>query len=345
MEPTMQDFLNSTRRSIAWFKDIHDKGGLVLRPPFQRNPVWTEAQKSYLIDSILRGYPVPELYLQEAVNAKGKEVHTVVDGQQRVRACLEFLEGRFSLSEKDSPEFADLTFDDLSDAQKKRIFSYNFIARQIPETSEEELRAIFMRLNRSNVALNRQELRHATYWGPFIKCVERLTEHDYWTTSGVFTPTDIRRMIDAEFVSELIVAFLHGPQNKKLSLDKWYETYETEFPDLAKVETAFATVIGELQAVLPGLKDTRWRKKSDFYSLFLCFAQHAEKLPLSKGSRATASKVLQRFGLEVDVYISAGGKATVYVKAYADAVERAASDLANRKARSEVLEGLLAPIW
>jgi hypothetical protein len=340
----MQDFLNSTRRSIAWFKEVHDKEALVLRPPFQRNPVWSETQRSYLIDSILRAYPVPELYMQEAVDSKGREIHTVVDGQQRIRACLEFVEGKSSLIETDSPEWQDLSFDDLSDSDKKKIWSYNFIVRQIPETSEEQLRMIFMRLNRSNVALNRQELRHATYWGSFIKCVEGISNHEYWTTSGVFTTNDIRRMIDAEFISELVIAFLHGPQNKKTSLDKWYETYEPDFPDRQRVEAAFSATLGELQMVLPNIRETRWRKKSDFYTLCLYFLTHANNLPLTKTSRALTTKALVRFGQDVDLFISKGGTATKAVKTYARGVQRAASDLANRKARSESLERVLQSV-
>ena len=61
----MQDYLNSTRRSVTWFKQAQDRNQLVMRPPFQRRPVWTESQQSFLIDTILRGYPIPELYLQE----------------------------------------------------------------------------------------------------------------------------------------------------------------------------------------------------------------------------------------------------------------------------------------
>jgi hypothetical protein len=152
-------------------------------------------------------------------------------------------------------------------------------------------------------------------------------------------------MIDVEFVSELIVAYLHGPQNKKLSLDKWYETYETGFPDQTRVESTFHTVLGELHAVLPRIKESRWRKKSDFYSLFLCFAGKVEKLPLSKGSRASASKLLVKFGEDVDEYISTGKSSRAVVKRYGDAVEKAASDLGNRKARSEALDTLLDSVW
>ena len=93
----MTDYLNSTRRSVAFFKKAHDENRLEMKPPFQRNPVWTEVQKAFLIDTILYGYPIPELYVQELVNQDGVENYVIVDGQQRIRACLEFIEGAFSL--------------------------------------------------------------------------------------------------------------------------------------------------------------------------------------------------------------------------------------------------------
>src|SRR5438874_1474593 len=104
----MQDFLNTTHQTIAWFKKLHDAGNLEMKPPFQRNPVWTDAQKGYLVDSILHGYPIPELYMQEEIDEHGSEKHIIVDGQQRVRACLEFLEAVFALVPKDSPKWADM---------------------------------------------------------------------------------------------------------------------------------------------------------------------------------------------------------------------------------------------
>ena len=44
-------------------------------------------------------------------------------------------------------------------------------------------------------------------------------------------------MLDVEFISELTIAAIHGVQNKKLTLDKYYELYEEEFP--AKTETKY----------------------------------------------------------------------------------------------------------
>ena len=63
---------------------------------------------------------------------------------------------------------------DLSPDDRKKVFEYNFIVRLLPEMPDEELRAIFQRINRNTVTLNLQELRHATYWGPFIKLMEEV---------------------------------------------------------------------------------------------------------------------------------------------------------------------------
>src|SRR6266545_3592480 len=221
----MSKFLQTTNRTISWFKRANDNGELQMKPPFQRNPVWITPQKSYLIDSILNGYPVPELYMQEFIDEQGNERHVVVDGQQRIRACLEFIEGRFSLNEEETPTWGNMKFEDLS--------------------PDEEIRGIFQRINKNVVALNAQELRQATYWGPFLKTMQEVSNYSYWSTSGVFTPLNIRRMMDIEYVSELSIATLHGHQNKKETLDKYYLEYEEEFDSKDDLISIFQAVLFE----------------------------------------------------------------------------------------------------
>lgn len=99
----MSKFLNTTTQTIVWFKKKNESGELQMKPPFQRNPVWTHPQKSYLIDSILNGFPVPEIYMQEYVDETGSEKHIIIDGQQRIRTCLEFIEGNFEIKADESP--------------------------------------------------------------------------------------------------------------------------------------------------------------------------------------------------------------------------------------------------
>lgn len=346
---TERAYLNSTQHSVSWFNKTHQAGELELNPPFQRNPVWTDSQKSYLIDTILRGYPIPELYMQECVSADGQERHVVVDGQQRIRACLDFVEGRFGLTETDTEAWRDLLFDDLSEDQKMAVYGYSFQVRLLPQMPDEEIRAMFARLNRNVVALNAQELRHATYWGAFITSMEKIANDSVWTKFGLFTPNDVRRMLDVEYVSELTVGFIHGVQNKKESLDKWYVAYEVEFEDQVEVEAMFPRVADEIVSTLPGIRDTRWRKKSDFYTLFLCMAQRHASLPLTRDQRASLATALTDFGDRVTAILREDQEFQAqndderedHGSVYALNVSRAASDMQSRKRRAEVLNDVI----
>ena len=118
-------FLSSTAHSISWLYNRHLANELVIKPDFQRNPVWSDAQKSYLIDTILRGYPIPELYFQNYSDEEGKETHVVVDGQQRVRACLAFILGELTLEGEAVGELEGLTFDGLTKTQGKISLTTN----------------------------------------------------------------------------------------------------------------------------------------------------------------------------------------------------------------------------
>lgn len=332
-----KNYLTTTNRNIAWFKGTFDRGELDMKPPFQRNPVWVTRQKSFLIDTILNGYPIPEIYMQETVDEQGKSKYIIVDGQQRTRAVLEYIEGKFCIDAKESPNLADLYFEDLTSDQKKTFFQYNFVIRVLPDVPEEELRTIFQRLNKNVVSLNKQELRQATYWGSFIKAMNLISNKEYWGKIDIFTPNDIRRMLDVEYISELAIFALHGYQNKKDNLDKYYEHYEEEFDNEKEIIDTFDTVNGELLKILPTIADTRWSKKTDYYTLFGLFARNKQSLPLSKEKRELARVKLVEFANELNSFVKTDkdddnisySNATLE---YGRGI-RASTDIGSRKAR------------
>jgi len=350
----MATFLKTAPRSVLWFKQVHERNELEMKPPFQRNPVWTDKQKSYLIDSILNEYPVPEIYMQEIVSDKGEVKYIIVDGQQRIRAILEFVSNQFSIDPKDSPQWADLTFDELRPEEKKRIYEYDFVARYLPDIDDTQIRAIFGRLNRNNVALNQQELRQATYWGPFIKTMNEIAEYENWGKLDIFSSNDIKRMLDVEFISELTIAVINGHQNKKLTLDKYYQLYESEFEQRNLIKELFDSVLRELIFIMP-TETSRWYKKTDFYSLFVVFANHKSSLPLSHEKREFAKAKLTSFGLQIDSMVTVNKveedsenivseSFLPNVLAYGQSI-RASSDLGSRRRRDDALELELAEVW
>src|SRR5688500_10479482 len=85
---------------VSWFFGEFKKETLLLNPKYQRNPIWSIGQKCFLIDSMMSGCPLPQVFLNMRVEGSGtnrKTSYEVVDGQQRLRAILEFLSDEWPL--------------------------------------------------------------------------------------------------------------------------------------------------------------------------------------------------------------------------------------------------------
>lgn len=336
-----ESYLHTTHRTVNWFRKTFEESELSLSPPYQRQAVWTDLQKAYLVDTILNGLPIPELYMQDVGDEAGREEHIVVDGQQRIRAVLEFLEGRYSLSGADvTTAWKDRFFDELTTEQKKAFYGYKFVVRVLPANlRDNEIRSIFSRINKNVVNLNSQELRNATYSGGFINVIQEISNDEQaWSPFGVFTANDHRRMLDQEFISELAIAFLHGAQNKKDKVDHYYIQYEEAFDRGRELKEAFYMSARELKRTLPDLSQTRWRKKSDFYTLFLEFALRHHGLPFDQAEADKNRNRILEFGECVDEFLRLDDEARQgndpNVIAYARGVARAASDRGSRVARA-----------
>ncbi|MGG5259208.1 DUF262 domain-containing protein [Phycicoccus avicenniae] len=342
----------------AW---TSDPPSLVLRPAFQRNMVWNDVQRSYLVDTILRGLPVPEVYIQNNTSADGEDQIVVVDGQQRISACVDFVLDGFALSTEDEidAEWRGKRFSELDGPLKARFRGFVFVARQLPDLGDAVLRDIFRRLNRTVEALEPQELRHAAYTGPFIKLVERAAETDGLDELGVFTARDALRRRHDEFVSEVLFAVLLGTlPNKKEGLDESYMTYERQgFPSDIRddIVRRFGRVDQFLKRNGAYLKRTRFRNKSDAYSLLYFLLNYADRIPAAEGDEEAFVEALRALSEQVNKIKraeSAGGATEDILKEahgkdaakYLRAVERAASDRLSRVRRNEVLEAVLEPL-
>src|SRR5438128_9908850 len=115
-----------TTKDIGLLRQLSEQNQLTLAPEFQRNSVWPRAAKAYLIDTILSDRPIPLLFFQRSTSPQtGRPVYAVIDGQQRLRAIFEFLDGRFRLTQSGSKPYANKYFKDLSSAQRERVLTYN----------------------------------------------------------------------------------------------------------------------------------------------------------------------------------------------------------------------------
>jgi len=344
---------NASMQAVSWFRDRYREGSLKIRPPYQRKPVWTARQKCYLIESILMGLPVPEIYVQQTTTPDGTTIYAIVDGQQRIRTVLQFVGSetdpeqqeynKFVLDKLEPPSpWRNVTFADLSDDDKKRFYGYKFAVLYLNTANDEEVRDMFRRLNKFLTPLKPQELRNATYMGPFAQLALKLADSEYWVENRIVTPASIRRMGDVEFTSELLIGLLHGPQGGGAGvIDSYYaqyEDFEDEFPDQKRVERLFEESLKTAQTVLPNIKDTRWSNKTDFYSLFVATGSLLKTYELRGNGVPRVRKALTVFAAEVDKRLGdEEAKVSKGALEYVRAVEKGANEKQRRATRHAVL--------
>ena len=282
--------LRPDRNSFTTLDFLGWKAGdnLVIAPKFQRRGVWNSAKRSYLIDTIVKGFPIPPIYIRLGQNEdRTKTIREIIDGQQRVSTILDFLDGKFALSKTLEGSHAGKRFSSLSESQQDSIRNYSLNCETFAGISDREVLEIFARMNTYSVQLNPQELRNGKYFGKFKQAVYELAlEHNtFWISQRVFSNSGIARMREAELVSELLIAQLDGMQDKKKSIDGFYSRFDEIFPDSNKSCDRFRRVIDEIQKVFSdGLQDLQWRRPPLFYTLY-CFVYHCMfGLPKAEGS-------------------------------------------------------------
>jgi hypothetical protein len=272
MEKPSRDSYSPTN-FIEW----ENSGSLNLTPKFQRRPVWKLPQKSFLIDTLIREMPVPPIYMRNLYDAKRKKaVREVVDGQQRIRAVLDYIAGKYALSKKVAAEYQRKKFDQLTSHQRKSIMSYRLNCETFDDISDPEVLEIFQRLNMHSVPLSKQELRNGRYFGAFKQaCYMIAYDHlEFWRRHNIFSESAISRMLEVELTSELLIAQMDGMQDKKQSIDKFYAEYDGRFAEYARQKRRFADVIDQIsETVGDDLKHTEFRRRPMFYTLF-CVVYH-----------------------------------------------------------------------
>lgn len=347
----------STEHPISWFRDRYLDASLEIRPPYQRNPVWADRQRSSLIETILMNLPIPEVFIQRTTTPEGVSTYALVDGQQRVRTVLQFIgvesdpeeveHNKFSLDKLDSDSpWRNLSFDELEDEKKSGFFDYDISVRYLNTDNEFEVRDMFRRLNKYLTPLKPQELRNAIYIGPFIRLATRLADDEYWAVNRIITATSIRRMGDIEFVSELVIGAMHGPQDgSQKVIDSYYEQYEDydlEFPGQRKARSLYKQTLETMQLIFPDIPDYRWGNKTDFYTLFTAIASFLRTKELVGERIELIRNRLIQFAKQVDARLS-DEEASVPESAieYVSAVEKGANAKQRRAKRHEIMKKML----
>jgi len=257
-------------QTVQWFLEAAASGQLVLDPPFQRRTVWSPAYRRFFLDTVLRNFPSPAVFLQWNVQPGEQTIYNVVDGKQRLSAIIDYTRDGFHLGDLFAGEGLNSPYwSDLPEGLQRQLAGYILTVENISDASDTDLREAFDRLNRNVARLASQELRHAQFPGVFLQRMEALTEIPFWSENRIVTPANIRRMRDVEFVSELFLLTMHGVLDGASDvLDGYYAEYEEEIPDEGDHRATFDAVLGFLEELPLDWRATRWRNMNDLYSLW-----------------------------------------------------------------------------
>lgn len=196
--------------------DLLERGVFQI-PPFQRNYVWDVKQASKLIESLIIGLPIPQIFLFEEERNK----FLVIDGQQRLMTIYFYLKGRMPKRAKraelrakfaeagpypdvllhDDKYFTDFKLEltspysakksplhgkgyqalgDYKDTLALRVIRNIVIRQNSPSEGYQSKFEIFQRLNTGGVKLSPQEIRSALFHSPFYIKLHQLNLNEQW---------------------------------------------------------------------------------------------------------------------------------------------------------------------
>ena len=233
------DFLDmdSNKLVISEFYENNKAGKYDYTAVYQREKVWSEEKKSFLIDSILKNYPIPPVFFRMKIDQDtGLTLYDVIDGKQRLTTIIDFIEGKIVLPDDfgddciGNSELNGATFKDLDrfEKYKRQFWKYRIPVIFIDTDSDELINNVFDRLNRNGEPLVPQELRHAKYGdSKLYRDIEELMENNVWKEMfSKILETD--RMEDKEFMSELLFLTLEHKivSYTKNTLDELYTKWK-----------------------------------------------------------------------------------------------------------------------
>jgi hypothetical protein len=258
-------------------------------PEYQRQPnLWSVEKKSLLIDSILQDIDIPKLYFFLA----GKDSYEVVDGQQRLWAIWEFVDGNYSYKSNGTSK----KFTALSKTQKDRIVDYKLQITLIENADDEYLRQLFLRLQLGLLLITGEKL-HATTGAMKEFVFTTLASRRFIKELGIPARRFARETLCAQvsinsFTREKLKSFA---RTRFEDLQHFFKEYQypkgIDLQFFREKTKKISSVVDELWSVF-GERTTQLTNRSYILSVYLFFE---ERLQDSKGFPASERRLFVDF--------------------------------------------------
>lgn len=246
---------------------------LVLQPDFQRKLVWSSKHKEAFIDTILNGYPFPEIYIaQSGIDFDTLQTQqVVVDGQQRLSAIKSYVDGVLECK-------TILPFANLQDDQKKNFLNYDVVIRDLKDADSDLIKEVFRRINQTQYGLNDIEIDNAVYEGEFITTAKSIVEALDPEEFSIFSTSELSRMADLDYVLMLMATIEEGGYYAgSKTTRKYIVEFDESYPNAEKIKGKMLDLFSRIKKLnIPN--DSIWYRKSNFLTLFIEL-YNADKMP------------------------------------------------------------------
>jgi len=258
---------------IHELKGKMDRGELISDPDWQRGYIWKLRDEQLLIDSILKGMPIPKFYLTEEYDAKkGCSVHYVVDGQQRLTAIYRFLDNKFVIK-IDGKEYF---FKDLDRTTQQKITTYKFNGHYLQNFNQPDINFLFQRINSTGIKLNNMEKWNNEYDKTnILEMVKEIyLEHRHFYEDLIYTNENVKRMIPLDDIIDLCNCLNKGvvASGRKPELDSCLKTNRNiSESKSSKLKSKFRKTLANIETLFSkqDIQASSFGKRTHFISLFL----------------------------------------------------------------------------
>lgn len=251
---------SATNRKLRTLLTGIKSGVMVPRPEFQRRLVWSNKHKLSFLDTVLMGYPFPEIYIAAgAVDPDtGEGTEMLVDGQQRITTLYQYFLGSDDI--KLSKEFR--PYKALSEEEKLNFLEYEVVVRDLGSKSIDQIKDIFQRINSTKYSLNAMEIHNARYDGELKEYAEKLAEHSFFEENKVFGTNEVRRMRDLVFCLTTIISIISSYFNRESEIESFLSQYNDDFEIKDDINKEIEGVLSFITKMGFDTKSRIW-KKSD----------------------------------------------------------------------------------
>lgn len=310
-----------SRQIVDLLGDIK-RGNLILSPFFQRNLVWRDGHKQDFIDTILKGYPFPQIFISKGTIDVTSMVSTscIVDGQQRMSTIRQFVENRLVVNGR--------TFEDLEISEREDFLKYEVAVIDLDLRDDDpQVVEVFKRLNRTFYALSTIEKFSTEYASSEFMLVAKFlcgeilrqayeenadsnikdpnitTEFRNWAALGkvtefqnmlldgkIFSPYETSRMVHLMYTLNLMATFLFDFYNRNDKAKQFLDDYAENFDNKDELVNKFehgALLFNRMKFA----KGSSWLTKSNSFSLFLVIVRNINAIE-SLGPKQTKERLI-----------------------------------------------------